>query len=92
MLANNLNMMSFELTKICKTFKIPNFKREDISTYPEESQGRLQTAVTCVEKAEQTLSEFKEFLKTDKYKQWNEEQVYTIHYSSYFLTALESDF
>jgi hypothetical protein len=75
MLANNLNMMTFELTKICKTYKIVDFKKEKMSTYPEEAQGRLQTAVTCVEKAEQTLSEFKEFLKTDKYKEWNEEQV-----------------
>jgi hypothetical protein len=29
----------------------------------------------CVEKAELTLAEFKTFLKTDKYKEWNVEQV-----------------
>jgi hypothetical protein len=31
------------------------------------------------------LSEFKEFLKTDKYKQWNEEQVYTTAVISWLL-------
>ena len=68
MLGNNLNMMSFELTKICKTFKINDFKKDKISTYPEEAQARLTLA-------EQTLNEFKEFLKTEKYKEWNDEQV-----------------
>ena len=78
MLGNNLNMMSFELTKICKTFKINDFKKDKISTYPEEAQARLTSASTCVKKAEQTLNEFKEFLKTEKYKEWNDEQVYFI--------------
>ena len=75
MLGNNLNMMSFEMTKICKTYKINDFNKDKISTYPEEAQSRLTSASTCVEKAEQTLTEFKEFLKTEKYKEWNDEQV-----------------
>lgn len=74
MLTNNVNMMNFELTKICKTFKIMDFQKDKMSTYPEEAKGRLQMAVTCVEKAEQTLKEFKDFLKDDKYKEWHEAQ------------------
>lgn len=38
MLTNNINMMKFELNKICKAFKIPYFDKEKISTYPEEAQ------------------------------------------------------
>lgn len=30
--------------------------------------------MTCVNNAEKTLSNFKEFLKTDKYKEWNDAQ------------------
>jgi hypothetical protein len=38
MLTNNVNLMTFELTKICKTFKISNFAKEKMETYPEDAQ------------------------------------------------------
>lgn len=38
-------------------------------------KAKLQTAVTCLEKAEQTLGEFRDFLRTEKYKEWNEKQI-----------------
>ena len=33
-----------------------------------------QVALTCVKNAERTLTDFLDFLKTDKYKVWNDEQ------------------
>ena len=74
MLENNVNMMTIELNKICKRFNISNLNRDDLSQYPEMEQGKLKTALTCVSNAEKTFENFKEFLKTEKYKEWNEEQ------------------
>ena len=45
MLSNNLNMMTFELTKICKTHKIIDFDKEKMSLYPEEAHSRLQVSM-----------------------------------------------
>ena len=45
-----------------------------MSPYPEHQQTKLKTAVTCVKNAEKTLANFREFLKTDKYKVWHEEE------------------
>jgi len=42
MLINNINMMNFELNKICKTFKIIHFEKEKISSYPEEARVHCQ--------------------------------------------------
>jgi hypothetical protein len=34
----------------------------------------LKTALTCVGNAEKTVENYKDFLKTEKYKEWNEQQ------------------
>ena len=74
MLENNLNLMQFELTKICRKFRIVELDRDNLDSYPEAQNGRLKTAVSCVTAAEKTLNDFKEFLRDEKYKEWNEEQ------------------
>ena len=76
MLENNVNMMNFELEKICRKYQINRnqLTPEDVTKHPEEVQGRLKTALGCVKAAEKTLEDFKEYLKEDKYKSWNEEQ------------------
>ncbi|XP_071744775.1 uncharacterized protein [Lepeophtheirus salmonis] len=74
MLINNFNMMSQELTKICTNFKIATLNKDDLSSYPSEQQDKLKTAINCVNNAEKTLEEYKEFLRTDKYSTWNTEQ------------------
>ena len=35
MLENNVNMMTAELNKICRLFKIKELNRDDLSQYPE---------------------------------------------------------
>jgi len=76
MLENNVSMMTAELNKICKRFqiKIENLNKDDLSQYPETAQEKLKIALTCVGNAEETLNDYKDFLKTDKYKEWNEQQ------------------
>ena len=76
MLENNVNMMNFELEKICRKYQINKnqLTPEDVTKHPEEIQGRLKTALGCVKAAEKTLEDFKEYLKDDKYKAWNDEQ------------------
>ena len=76
MLENNVSMMSFELDKICRKHQInkTQLTPDDMTKHPEEIQGRLKTALGCVKAAEKTLDDFKEYLKDDKYKTWNEEQ------------------
>ena len=75
-LQNNVSMMATELNKICKRFNIDvnQLDRKDLSPYPDFQQEKLKTAITCVSNAENTLNKFKTFLKTDKYKEWNESQ------------------
>jgi len=77
MLENNVSMMTAELSKICKRFSIKNqenLNKDDLGQYPEAAQEKLKIALTCVENAETTLNDYKDFLKTDKYKEWNEQQ------------------
>merc|ERR1719187_1862070 len=76
MLQNNVNMMQIEVNKICHKFKIipSQLDRENLDQYPENSRAKLKTAVTCVKNAERTLSDFLEFLKSEKYREWNDEQ------------------
>lgn len=75
MLENNVNMMNFELEKICRKYQINRnqLTAEDVTKHPEEVQGRLKTALGCVKAAEKTLNDFKDYLKEDKYKSWNDE-------------------
>ena len=76
MLENNVNMMNYELEKICRKYQINRnqLTAEDVTKHPEEVQNRLKTALGCVKAAEKTLEDFKEYLKDDKYKSWNDEQ------------------
>ena len=72
--------MTIELEKICKRFKINNLNRDDLSQYTnylskyKNGKEQLKTTITCVSNAEKTLEKFKDFLTTDKYKEWNREQ------------------
>ena len=78
MLENNVNMMQAELTKICRRFNIVPVQLEgadeEFSSFPENQRSKLKTAKTCVGNAEKTLANFKDFLKTEKYKEWNDLQ------------------
>jgi hypothetical protein len=71
MLESNVSMMQFELNKICRRFKISALNKDDLTVYPEDQQERLKMAINCVANAEKTLGEFKDFLKNDKYGEWN---------------------
>jgi len=76
MLTNNVNMMQMEVNKICHRFKISpaTLDRSNLEQYGEKARDKLKVALTCVKNAERTLTDFLDFLKTDKYKEWNEEQ------------------
>lgn len=77
MLINNVNMMQIELNKICHRFKIKpsELDRENLDQYPKDAQEKLKLAVTCVSNAERTLGDFLDFLKSEKYKEWNDDQI-----------------
>jgi hypothetical protein len=74
MLETNVTMMTAELTKISRRFNIINLNKDDLSKYPENQQEKLKTALTCVGNAEKTLANYKDFLRTDKYQEWHDEQ------------------
>merc|ERR1719150_2309139 len=76
MLTNNVNMMQMEVNKICHRFKIApaTLDRSNLDKYGDKARVKLKVALTCVKNAERTLTDFLDFLKTDKYKEWNEEQ------------------
>jgi len=76
MLTNNVSMMQMEVTKICNRFKIPlaSLDKDNLEQYPEAAREKLSLALNCVKNAEQTLTDFLDFLKTEKYKEWNDEQ------------------
>ena len=42
--------------------------------YPEDARTRLKTALQCCGAAEKTLNEYRDFLKEEKYKEWNDSQ------------------
>ena len=46
MLENNVNMMTAELNKICRLFKIKELNRDDLSQYPEGKNSQY----FCIEK------------------------------------------
>merc|ERR1719186_1975262 len=77
MLTNNVNMMQIEINKICHKFKIvpSQLDKENLDQYPEQARAKLKTAVNCVKNAEKTLTDFLDFLKTEKYKAWNDDQI-----------------
>lgn len=76
MLTNNVSMMQMEVTKLCNRFKIPlaTLDKDNLDKHPEAAQDKLKLALNCVKNAEQTLTDFLDFLKTEKYKEWNDEQ------------------
>merc|ERR1712079_219847 len=76
MLTNNVSMMQMEVTKICNRFKIPlaSLDKDNLDKYPDAAREKLKLALNCVKNAEQTLTDFLDFLKNDKYKEWNDEQ------------------
>merc|ERR1719189_1620208 len=69
-------MMQIEVNKICHRFKIPpaTLDIDNLDKYPENAREKLKVALTCVKNAERTLTDFLDFLKTDKYSSWNKEQ------------------
>ena len=77
MLINNVNMMQIELNKICHRHKVKpsELDRENLEQYGADAQPKLQLAVTCVSNAERTLGNFLDFLKNEKYKEWNDDQI-----------------
>jgi len=77
MLINNVNMMQIELNKICHRYKIKpsELDRENLEQYPADAQPKLSLAITCVSNAERTLGDFLDFLKSEKYKEWNDDQI-----------------
>jgi len=77
MLQSNVNMMQIEVNKICHKFKIvpSQLDKENLDQYPEQARAKLKMAVNCVKNAETTLSDFLDFLKTEKYKAWNDDQI-----------------
>ena len=76
MLTNNVSMMQMEVTKICNRFKIPlaSLDKDNLDKYPDAAKEKLKLALNCVKNAETTLTDFLDFLKNDKYKEWNDEQ------------------
>jgi len=76
MLTNNVSMMQMEVTKLCSRFKIPlaTLDKDNLDKHPEAARDKLKLALNCVKNAEQTLTDFLDFLKTEKYKEWNDEQ------------------
>jgi hypothetical protein len=77
MLINNVNMMQIELNKICHRFKIKpsELDRENLDKYQKDATEKLSLALTCCTNAERTLSDFLDFLKNEKYKDWNDDQI-----------------
>merc|ERR1719186_1389722 len=76
MLTNNVNMMQIEVNKICHRFKISpaTLDKDNLDKYPENAREKLKVALTCVKNAERTLTDFLDFLKNEKYSDWNKEQ------------------
>ena len=76
MLTNNVSMMQMEVTKICNRFKIPlaSLDKDNLDKYPDAAKEKLGLALNCVRNAEVTLTDFLDFLKNEKYKEWNDEQ------------------
>ena len=76
LLTDNVSFMQTEVTKICRSYKIPplSLDKDNLDQYPEASRDKLKLALNCVKNAEQTLTDFLDFLKNDKYKEWNDEQ------------------
>lgn len=74
MLESNKKMMDIEVQKICRKHKIWNLDRDNLDQYSEDARSRLKTALQCCGAAEKTLNEYREFLKEEKYKEWNDSQ------------------
>ena len=75
-LVNSAFVCFHQVNKICHRFKISpaTLDRSNLEQYGDKARDKLKVALTCVKNAERTLTDFLDFLKTDKYKEWNEEQ------------------
>jgi len=78
MLENNKRMMDIEVFKICKRYNVKNFNKDKLeectASLEADAKTKLTMAISCVTAAEKTLNDFRDFLKEDKYKEFNDEQ------------------
>jgi hypothetical protein len=73
MLSNNVTVMQQEVTKICHRFQIPSSTLDStkLASQPALVRDKVKVALTAVRNAEKTLTDFLNFLKFFKYKEWN---------------------
>ena len=71
-LVNNKVGMKKALDKLCNKFEIKSL--DNLDTYKDSTQEKIKLAIQYADMAENKLSSYVEFLKNDKYKEWNEEQ------------------
>ena len=76
MLQQNIQMMSYELHRLCQRFRITKKldKDTDLTEFPENQRDFLKTAIGCVTNAQKTFDDFRDFLVEEKYAEWAEEQ------------------
>lgn len=76
MLQQNIQMMSYELHRLCQRFRITKKldKDTDLTEFPENQRDFLKTAIGCVTNAQKTFDDFRDFLVDEKYAEWAEEQ------------------
>ena len=74
MLESNKRMMDIEVQKICRKHKIWNLDKDNLDQYPADAKSRLKIALQCCGAADKTLNEYRDFLKDEKYKDWNDSQ------------------
>ena len=76
MLTQNIQMMSYELHRLCQRFRITKKldKDTDLTEFPENQRDFLKTAIGCVTNAQKTFDDFRDFLVEEKYAEWAEEQ------------------
>ena len=68
--------MKTELYNMCLRHQIiyRDLNKDNLSQYPlpEGAQQRFKIALTCLSNANETLDDFIDFLKTEKYPKWNQ--------------------
>merc|ERR1719412_1779280 len=76
MLQQNIQMMAYELHRLCQRFRITKKldKDTDLTEFPENQRDFLKTAIGCVTNAQKTFDDFRDFLVEEKYAEWAEEQ------------------
>jgi len=76
MLQQNIQMMAYELHRLCQRFRITKKldKDTDLTEFPENQRDFLKTAIGCVTNAQKTFDDFRDFIVEEKYAEWAEEQ------------------